>query len=253
MNDQNLDATPAEDSFLDFKCPYCDDTVSFPATHVGQANECPSCSETLVVPERGSPVGRRLPIPITTSRLTLRRLALSDLEDLAGFMGDEDLFRYFSRPMDEREVEQWLEADSGFQFTTPGHNFYLAVVRNDTQKVIGWAMLQVEPRFHEQATLGLVIARDHQRNGFGTEAIRAVLDFCLRGIHLHRVVAFCDGRDEAGQSLLEKSGMRYEAQFLEERRDGDAWVDTLWFALLQREYPPGEKTAVPGGPTEAPG
>jgi RimJ/RimL family protein N-acetyltransferase len=165
-------------------------------------------------------------------------------------MEDEELFRFIGNPLKGEGIASWLAHDAEIRLTTPNEEFRLAVVRNDTRKVVGWVALRFEPRYREQATLDIVIAREHQRNGFGAEAMGGLLGFSLQGIKLHRVVAYCDGRDQAGQRMLEKSGLRCEANFLEDRREGNEWVDTVWFALLQREYPPAETPATPGGSAE---
>ena len=98
-------------------------------------------------------------------------------------MSDGELFVYSdSRPMDEEGVQEWLARDSQVKFTTPDQTFYLAVVWNETQRVIGWVGLTIAPPLRQQANLNLVIDRQHQRKGFGTEAIGAVLGFCFGGI-----------------------------------------------------------------------
>ena len=67
-----------EENFLDFKCPYCGEPVSFTENAIASAQECPNCMESLIVPEAGSETGEKLPIPITTPRLILRLFAMND-------------------------------------------------------------------------------------------------------------------------------------------------------------------------------
>jgi RimJ/RimL family protein N-acetyltransferase len=153
-------------------------------------------------------------------------------------MEDEVLFAFIEmNPMNETEIEEWLERDAYVRFTSPDQPLFLAVTRNDTGHAIGWAALHIEPRLRRQATLNMMIDRKHQRNGFGSEAMGGVLEFCFKGVHLHRVAISCDGRNAAAARMAEKAGLRYEAQFVEDRPNGDAWTDTLWFAMLEREYP----------------
>ena len=100
-----------EESFLDFKCPYCGEPVSFPQNYAGHAQECVNCMESLIVPEDGNEVGLKPPIPITTTRLILRRLAGSDWKDLLELFSDEEFFLYDERrPLEEEEVLRWLQA-----------------------------------------------------------------------------------------------------------------------------------------------
>lgn len=87
-----------EESFIDFKCPYCAAAVSFPAEAAGKIEECPECAEILIVPQGNSEHAHKIPIPITTPRLILRRLDRGDWKDLLEFMSDEELVRYSERP-----------------------------------------------------------------------------------------------------------------------------------------------------------
>src|SRR2546423_8688386 len=87
---QGLDET----AFVDFKCPHCGGTVSFPETSIATVQECPTCFQMLIVPARGVSQGTKLPIPFKTPRLLLRRLATGDASDLLELMSDNESFRY---------------------------------------------------------------------------------------------------------------------------------------------------------------
>src|SRR4030095_12230619 len=115
-----------EESFIDFKCPYCGELNSFPESFVGFVRECVNCLESLIVPEAGSEVGREIPIPITTERLILRRLGASGWKDLLEFRFDS-----------EEDVLRWLEKDRNVKLTTLNETFSLGIQTRDGGKVIG--------------------------------------------------------------------------------------------------------------------
>src|ERR1035441_6751594 len=94
-----------EESFIDFKCPYCSEPVSFPRESTGFAQACPNCTQSLIVPGDGSEVGHQIPLPVATPKLVLRRLAGSDWKDLLEIISDEEFFRYQDGvPLDEDGV-----------------------------------------------------------------------------------------------------------------------------------------------------
>ena len=127
-----------EDNFIDFKCPYCTEAVSFPADSAGKIQECPECAEIHIVPQESREFGQKIPIPITTPRLILRRLTGADWKELLEFMSDEELFRYLeASPLDEEQVIQWLGRDEAVRLTTPGAPFCLAMQLQTGGKVIG--------------------------------------------------------------------------------------------------------------------
>lgn len=223
-----------EESFVDFECPYCHEPVSFPQTDAGLARACPNCNETVVVPSPGAEKDARLPIPITTPRLILRRLTGADWQDLLEFMGKDEAFRYTSGgPLEEEDVLRWLEADHLVRLTTPEQTFHLGVQMVQGGKLVGTLGLRfIDPL---QVTINVIINPAFQRQGLGTEALHALLNFCFRGIHLHRVMARCDSRNNPGIKLLEHVGMRREGEFIQDTPSHEGWLNTVCFAILREE------------------
>ncbi len=225
-----------EEAFLDFPCPHCGEIASFPQEHAGLVEECPNCTEPMLVPREGGQAACAIPLPISTDRLVLRRLHGLDWKDLAEFLGDEELFRYLEgRPLGEEEITRWLEADQHLKLTTPDQPFCLAIEVQANHKVVGYLSLRFTDHLH-QAILTLLVNRQYQHQGFGTEAVQAILSFCFAGLGLHRLSACCDSRNTAGCRLLEKTGFRREGQFVQDRFVNGEWTDTVWYALLGKEY-----------------
>src|SRR5476649_652197 len=115
-----------EEDYLDFKCPYCGAANSFPQDCIGHVRECINCMEALIVPLADSELGRKIPVPIQTARLMLRRFGPDDWKDMVEFMCD-----------DEADVARWLDNDRKMKLTTPGQNFSLAVQVRTGGKIIG--------------------------------------------------------------------------------------------------------------------
>jgi len=224
----------SEDNFIDFKCPHCEETLSFPAEDQGKLRSCTNCLEDLVVPEPGEELGRKLPLPIATQRLTLRRFMPEDWKDLLEFMGDEELFRYAGRTLQEDEILAWLERDRHVRLSTPGQTFWLATVITQTNKVVGYAGLSLTDPL--QAMLHIFLSRTYQKQGLAIEALDALLGFGFEGIKLHRVAASCDSRNVAASKLFERVGMRREAEFVKDTPSVDGWLSTVWYAALEEEY-----------------
>jgi RimJ/RimL family protein N-acetyltransferase len=214
-------------TFVDFKCPYCADPVSFPQDCAGLAQECPSCGESVIVPDDGSEFGRKLPIPLTTPRLVVRRLRGTDWKDLLECRSDV---------MEESDVLHWLDSDSTVKLTTPGQPFWLGAELQPGGKLVGCLALNFIDAQRVQAALDILVNRNYQRQGFATEALDAILGFCFAGIRLHRVTASCDSENTPGCRLFEKTGLRREAEFRQDRQKNGEWMNTVWFAMLREEF-----------------
>jgi len=224
-----------EESFIDFKCPYCGETISFPRESAGYAQACPTCTESVIVPGDGSGEGRKPPLPITTARLVLRRFAGGDWKDLLECLADEEVFRYMGgRPLEEEEVLRWLERDSHVKLTTPEQMFYLGIQEQEGGKLIGYLVLSISEGC--QATLDVVLNRSFQGKGFALEAVQAVLGFCFEGIRLHRVSAWCDSRNAPACKLFEKAGLRREGELVKSKLFNGQWVNQVCYAALEEDY-----------------
>jgi RimJ/RimL family protein N-acetyltransferase len=231
-----------EDNLIDFKCPYCGQAVSFPEMDADSLQDCPFCAEVILVPLQSAEFGQKLPLPIQTPRLVLRRLNREDHADLVELMIDGGLFRWLNwGPLSEEEILPWLEADEQARLTQPGQPLVLGIEIPDKKTVIGWASLKYSDEWQgdkkkRDAEIGVLINRNHHRQGHGTEALRGILEFGFRSIHLRRITACCDSRNTAGCGVLEKSGLREEGEFLKDRNIKGEWADTSYYALLREEY-----------------
>jgi RimJ/RimL family protein N-acetyltransferase len=219
-----------EENFLDFKCPYCGELNSFPLDCAGLVRECLNCMESLIVPEAGGAVGQKLPLPITTPRLVLRRLDAGDLKDLLEFMFEE-----------EEEALRWLENDGKVRLTTSDQTFSLGVETKDGGKgrIIGCLGLKFTDRGFLEAEISASGNQNVQDKHLPLEAVKAALVFCFKSLKLHRVIARCDSKDAAGCQLFEQAGMRREGEFVKCYRVGGEWLSMVWFAMLDEEYPAG--------------
>lgn len=235
-----------DDNFIDCKCPGCGGAVSFPDDSAGRVEKCPNCTGDLVMPADGSEMAGRIPLPITTPRLVLRRLAAADWKDLSEFLSDEELFQYVDNgPAGEKQVLEWLDADQHVKLTTPNTTFCLAIELQPKGKVIGTVYLHSNDEFRSQADVTIYVGRQAQRQGVATEALNAVLSFCFAGIGLHRVSADCDSRNVAACRLAEKAGLRREGELIKARWMNGEWVSTTLYALLNEEYVSANAVSVP--------
>jgi RimJ/RimL family protein N-acetyltransferase len=221
MNDLEL----PEESFVDFKCPYCGELNSFPAATSGVVRECVNCQDAFLVPEGEETIGRKLPLPFETPSVRLRRFKDGDWKDLLelGFK-------------DEIQATDWLNEVSKVRPTDLRQAFYLAAEMKATGKIRGYIGVKFVDAEFEQ----IAISSDNPE-GRGMveelEAHKAALSFCFEGLRVHRVVARCPGEDLELRQLMTKSGMRQEAEFIRsERNEVGQWRDVVWFAMLEEEY-----------------
>ena len=228
-----------EDNFIDFKCPQCGTDTAFLERFAGTAQECPTCQQAVIVPPQSCAVGGKVPQRINTPRLILRRLHPQDAEAIQALMSDEAVLRELEwSPLNEEETAHWLETDQHEKWTQLGHPLTLGLELRDGGKLIGLATLFYQDDSHRHAGLTMSVNRAWHRQGYGTEAMQALLLFGFSALGLRRITAACDRRNEAGVRMLQKAGLRREGDFVKDRFVKGEWVSTTYFALLAEEHHP---------------
>ncbi|MCX6833857.1 MAG: GNAT family N-acetyltransferase [candidate division Zixibacteria bacterium] len=176
-------------------------------------------------------------VPIQTSRLTLRRLSPEDTQDVYSYRSDPQVSRYqMWKPRSLDDTRQFLEQLAAAQPDTPGTWLQLAIVRRDDNAVIGDCGIRFPDNDSHQAELGISLRPSHQRQGFATEALSAVLAYAFESLHKHRVFASVDPRNLASISLMNRMGMRREGHFRESILIRGEWLDDLIYAMLEHEW-----------------
>ncbi len=115
-----------------------------------------------------------------------------------------------------------------------GHSFF--IIRNDDDALLGGISLSNVRRGVAQCgTLGYWIGESYARQGYMTEALQLIIEFCFGQLALHRIEAACLPHNEASQKLLRRAGFTqdgYARKYLKIRGE---WHDHLLFSLLAED------------------
>ena len=177
-------------------------------------------------------------LPIDTPRLTLRLFQRSDLDAVMAYHALPDVQRYLDwKARDRIECKQAVEAMAGqVSLNRPGDILSLAIVRRDDNELMGQVALRWSDATASQAEIRFLLSSPYRRQGYATEAVRAVIDLGFNHYHFHRVFARTDARNRPSAQLMKKLGLRLEAHFREHALFQGEWDDELHFAVLDREW-----------------
>jgi RimJ/RimL family protein N-acetyltransferase len=176
--------------------------------------------------------------PIVTPRLCLREFRATDEADIHAYASDPEVARFMSwgpnTPPETRAVlDSWLAEQRHW----PRSSVTLAIELTAERRLIGGIRLDERDALHRTADFGYTLTRAYWGRGLATEAARALLDTDFRSLGLHRAWETCDTRNIASRRVLEKLGLRPEAEFRRDTIRRGAWADSYLYAILAEEWP----------------
>ncbi len=176
---------------------------------------------------------------LETERLILRRFELSDVEELfyRGYITDEKMAQNLSwtpcKTIEEQYkiIEDWVK-----KYDQP--DFYKWVIETkDTHELIGGIDIVNLYKRKDYGEVGYCIGSKYWNKGYASEALRRVLEFLLIDCDFHLVEAHYAGYNPASGRVMEKAGMKKDAELRERRLDKSTGIYTpqIYYSILKSE------------------
>ena len=158
---------------------------------------------------------------LETERLYLREMCPADFDCLCRIMCDEETMRAaYNSAFTGAEVQGWLERQQA-RYRQTGFGLW-AVVRRDTQEMIGQCGLTLQPwNDHPVLEIGYLFARAHWHHGYATEAVRACMEYAFTALNAGEVHSIIRDTHIASQNVALRCGMAVTDQCVKRFRDED--------------------------------
>jgi len=147
-----------------------------------------------------------------TERLFLRHVHLFDADALQRVLGDADVMQFsMTGVLSEASISGWIQECLDNYHRIWGFGPW-AIVKKSTREVIGYCGPSISEDINEkpEIEIGYRLARSEWGQGYATEAIIAVQDYCFNTLCFPRLVATIDPQHVASIHVVEKAGMRFE-------------------------------------------
>lgn len=174
---------------------------------------------------------------LITERLILRQAALLDAPDMFAYRSKPAIHQFLSSvPGSVADMQQFI-ANSAKELNEPGTWFQVAIVQQETNKVIGDIGLHfIDSEPHQQVEVGYTLSPLFHKQGIATEAMHEIIQFLFTNLKKHRIIASVDPLNEPSFLLLERLGFRKEAHFKKSLFFKGEWVDDLVYGLLAEDW-----------------
>ena len=172
---------------------------------------------------------------IVGDRIYLSPMSTEDAEIFTQWLNDFDTTDYLGR--------------SGMITTLSGEQEYLenktkneneakfAIVTLDGDKLRGTVSLEHINLSNKDAILGIFIGdKDYRNNGYGTEAIKLILDYGFNYINLHSVRLDVMAFNERAQKCYQKCGFKEYGRIRQCRYVDGKYYDIVGMDILKEEF-----------------
>lgn len=172
-----------------------------------------------------------LPV-LTSDRLTLRQVRVSDAEALFDILSDDELMTWwaFGPHRSVEETRSMLEPVAGEDASWRSW----AITRTGEDVALGW--VNAHQRRANVSEIGYILARPAWGQGIAREAVGMVLDQLFLTEGQRRVFADTDPDNRFSIGLLQKLGFQLEGHLRAEWETHIGVRDTLLFGLLRDEW-----------------
>ena len=177
---------------------------------------------------------------IDTDRLTLRRLAYTDLKDIYDYAKHPEVSKHLIWAAHETELDSIEFLNFVLEKYNKNQPAPWGIALKKEKKVIGTIGYLDWDKKNAKAELGYVLHCCYWKKGYMTEALKSVVDFGFNKMYLNRIEARTVPENIPSQKLLEKVGFKREGLLREQMLVKNRFRDFYIYSIIKKEYPEGE-------------
>jgi len=169
---------------------------------------------------------------IETERLLLRKMKISDLDDLCRIYCDKESMQYYPAPFTRDKVKSWIEWNIR-NYSEYGLGLWVVIRKRGNLFLgdCGITMQNIEGQ--ELPELGFHILGEYRQNGYATEAAQACIEYAFGPLEMKTLYSYTDRNNIPSQRVAEKIGMSFVRDFRKTIMGKD--VDEMLYVLHRRK------------------
>jgi len=144
---------------------------------------------------------------LKSARLGFRKWTYQDLETATGLWGDHEVTKLIGGKFSDEQIKERLntEIKRDKEFGVQ----YWPIFFLETDENVGCCGLRPYDVKNAVYEIGFHIRSNHWKNGFASEASKAVIDYAFNKLKVSALFAGHNPKNEASKHLLEKLGFKY--------------------------------------------
>lgn len=176
-------------------------------------------------------------IEITSERLNLRLIVLSDLDMIHQLhsLPETDEYNALGIPKNIEEtksiIEPWIQENNLSEI----RNYTFAIESKLDKGFIGLFGLKLGNKKYKSGEVWYKLHPEHWKKGYATESLNAVINFGFKNLRLHRIEAGCAVNNIGSIKVLEKAGMIKEGRGRKILPLKSGWSDNYKYSILETD------------------
>ena len=172
-----------------------------------------------------------------TPRLRLRKLTMEDVKPYYERIGSSaEVTKYMLFPPHADVSESVSSVEKALRRYREGKCYRFCIALRETDELIGI----IEPlRFNEETgtcSFAYMLSRDFWGRGYGTEAVKAVLDFLFGKMEMERVEADHMAENVGSGAVMRKAGMVYTGIEPRKYEKNGVFHDAVSYAITRQQW-----------------
>ena len=176
---------------------------------------------------------------LSGNRIYLRPLDLADLETFYKWFNNPELrkFLVLNYPITKAQEKEFIE-----NTMKDKDSVLLSIVAKKNDTLLGNIGLLKIDKIHRRADLGIALANlTYVSKGFGTEAMKIMIDYGFNELNLHRIELFVHEFNERAINAYKKVGFVEEGRKREAHYYYGKYHDQIIMSILRQEWPKKQK------------
>lgn len=166
-------------------------------------------------------------------RIYLSPRNTEDVEKFTEWLNDFNVTDYIGRS----DALTTLDSEKKYLEDNSSSKYSFVIVTLDSDKMIGTVGLENISSSNRTATLGVFIGdKDYLSKGYGTEAIRLLLDYGFNYLNLHSINLTLMAFNERALKCYEKCGFKQTGKIRDHRFINGKFYDAICMDILEDEF-----------------
>jgi diamine N-acetyltransferase len=170
---------------------------------------------------------------IQGTRIILRSLEPQDIDRLYQWENDQAIWHlsHTVAPFSRFDIEQYV-LNTGKDIFADRQLRLMIDKKSDSTTIGVIDIFDFDP-LHQRAGLGILIAEPDRENGYASEALQLVIEYCFSKLMLHQLFANITPDNLKSIRLFEKNGFELVGRKKDWLRIDNKWKDELLYQLLK--------------------